>query len=90
MIVSISTGSYSANISMTGFLMRRQKRDKNQRAFVRGYQVGRLGKSKELCPFQVGETRQTWISGWRNGREDHWDGFTGAAGIARQPTQLRL
>ncbi|MDB3989471.1 ribosome modulation factor, partial [Pseudomonadales bacterium] len=56
--------------------MRRQKRDKNQRAFVRGYQVGCHGKSKELCPFQAGETRQTWISGWRNGREDNWDGFT--------------
>ena len=70
--------------------MRRQKRDKNQRAFIRGYQVGCHDKSKELCPFQAGETRQTWISGWRNGREDNWDGFTGAAGIARQPTQIRL
>ena len=70
--------------------MRRQKRNKNQRAFIRGYQVGCHGKSKELCPFQAGETRQTWISGWRNGREDNWDGFTGAAGIARQPTQVTL
>ncbi|MFT4713413.1 MAG: ribosome modulation factor [Candidatus Azotimanducaceae bacterium] len=69
--------------------MRRQKRDRNQRAFTRGYQVGCHGKSKELCPFQEGETRQTWISGWRTGREDNWDGFTGVAGVARQPQEIR-
>ncbi len=62
--------------------MRRQKRDKQDRAFARGYQLGVHGKSKELCPYQEADTRQSWLSGWRTGREDNWDGFIGTAGVA--------
>ena len=70
--------------------MRRQKRDKNDRAFARGYQLGVHGKSKELCPFQENETRQAWLSGWRTGRGDNWDGFVGTAGVAMSLEHSRL
>jgi ribosome modulation factor len=53
--------------------MRRLKRDPLERAFLRGYQYGVGGKSRELCPF----------NGWREGRGDNWDGMTGTAGIHR-------
>lgn len=65
--------------------MRRQKRDFEQRAFNRGYQAGLAGKSKSLCP-NGGETlQQQWLSGWRSGREDNWDGLTGVSGIHKIP-----
>ena len=65
--------------------MRKLKRDKSTRAFSRGYQFGVNGKSKERCPHNDADTRQSWLSGWRNGREDNWDGFTGTAGVCRAP-----
>jgi ribosome modulation factor len=63
--------------------MRRQKRDKSDRAFTRGYQIGVNGKSKELCPYEDQASRQSWLGGWRKGREDQWDGYTGTAGVSR-------
>lgn len=63
--------------------MRTLKRDPMERAFLRGYQHGVHGKSKDLCPFTNATTRQAWLNGWREGRSDHWDGFTGTAGIHR-------
>ncbi|MBV1879627.1 MAG: ribosome modulation factor [Pseudomonadales bacterium] len=65
--------------------MRRQKRDKTNRAYARGYNVGIHGKSKELCPHHNLDIRQSWLCGWRNGRGDNWDGFTGVAGVGRAP-----
>lgn len=59
--------------------MKRQKRSQTDRAFVKGYQAGIGGRSRGLCPHETGETRQQWMSGWREGREDHWDGFNRAA-----------
>jgi ribosome modulation factor len=64
-------------------LMRRQKRQKISRAFTRGYQTGVSGKSKDLCPFNDEAARQSWLAGWRNGREDNWDGYLGTAGVCR-------
>lgn len=64
--------------------MRRQKRDKSYRAYTRGYQIGVSGKSKELCPYGDLQSKQSWLSGWRQGREDQWDGLTGTAGVSRQ------
>ncbi len=69
--------------------MRRQKRDKHDRAFARGYQLGVHGKSKDLCPYQDTDTRQSWLSGWRTGREDNWDGFIGTAGVAMNSEPAR-
>ena len=65
--------------------MKRQKRNKSNRAFTRGYQTGIHGKSKDLCPYQDSEYRQAWLTGWRVGREDNWDGYTGTAGVGRSP-----
>ena len=64
--------------------MRRQKRQKSNRAFARGYHAGIHGKSKGLCPYCESETKQSWLSGWRVGREDNWDGFVGTAGVCRE------
>jgi ribosome modulation factor len=63
--------------------MKRHKRDKEDRAFARGYHIGVSGKSKELNPYGDEGSKQTWLSGWRQGREDNWDGYIGAAGVSR-------
>ncbi len=61
--------------------MRRQKRNMAERAFYKGYQAGSSGRTKEACPHDNGETRQQWLTGWREGRTDQWDGYTGVSGI---------
>ncbi len=61
--------------------MRRQKRDVQERAFQKGYRAGVSGRNKEGCPHEIGATRQQWLTGWREGRTDQWDGFTGVSGI---------
>lgn len=61
--------------------MRRQKRDLSQRAYKRGYQAGVGGRSKDACPAGTESLRQQWMSGWRDGRVDNWDGFKGVSGI---------
>ena len=64
--------------------MKRQKRDLSQRAYKKGYQAGISGRSKNLCPSAL-EKQESWLSGWRDGRADNWDGFTGVSGIHRIP-----
>lgn len=61
--------------------MKRQKRDMAERAFQRGYQAGIKGRNKDTCPYDAGDIRQQWMTGWREGRTDQWDGFTGVSGI---------
>lgn len=61
--------------------MRRQKRDMNDRAYDRGYQAGVAGRSRDQCPHVNEEHRQAWISGWREGRVDQWEGLTGVSGV---------
>ncbi|ARN76162.1 ribosome modulation factor [Oceanicoccus sagamiensis] len=61
--------------------MRRQKRDMAERAFSKGYQAGSTGRHKETCPHDNGAVRQQWLTGWREGRTDQWDGYTGVSGI---------
>jgi ribosome modulation factor len=56
-------------------IMKRQKRNPVERAFSKGYQAAMSGKSWSACPFETGEARQTWMSGWREAREDHWSGY---------------
>ncbi len=63
--------------------MRRQKRDMSTRAFDRGYQAGMTGRSSESCPHSNEEQRISWISGWREGRDDHLAGLTGVSGVHR-------
>ncbi|WP_461515783.1 ribosome modulation factor [Porticoccus sp.] len=60
--------------------MRRQKRDSSHRAFIKGYQAGYDGRNKASCPHSD-ETplAQDWFNGWREGREDNWNGFNAQA-----------
>ena len=59
--------------------MKSVKRNPADRAFSRGYQAGASGKSWDQCPFETASTRQHWMTGWREGREDSWNGFGRAA-----------
>ncbi|STI87032.1 ribosome modulation factor [Escherichia coli] len=45
--------------------MKRQKRDRLERAHQRGYQAGIAGRSKEMCPYQTLNQRSQWLGGWR-------------------------
>lgn len=68
--------------------MRRHKRDMAERAFSKGYQAGISGRSKDSCPTNHIVMRQEWLNGWREGRTDNWDGFTGVSGIQKQAKLL--
>ena len=65
--------------------MKRQKRDIEQRAFNKGYQAGVSGKSKSLCPNTTESAKQNWLTGWREGRGDKWDGLIGVSGLHKLP-----
>ena len=67
--------------------MRRQKRDMNDRAFQRGYQAGIGGRSSEICPHSSEAQRQFWLTGWREGRCDQWDGYTGVSALHKPNNQ---
>lgn len=58
--------------------MKRPKRNRIQRAFDRGYQLGLAGRPKENCPFLTGLARSKWLEGWREGRNDWREGLTDA------------
>ena len=63
--------------------MKSQKRDKTERAFVRGYHAGITGKSKDSCPHESNEeVRQSWLTGWREGRSDQWEGVAHKYSVA--------
>ena len=63
--------------------MKTQKRDTSIRAFRKGYQAGIQSKSKETCPISHEPEKQQWLSGWREGRQDNWDGLTGVSGVSK-------
>ena len=63
--------------------MKSQKRDIHQRAFKRGYDAGIKGRPKDICPLHQNDVKQDWLAGWREGRQDFWDGLTGINNIAR-------
>ncbi|MGL5597712.1 MAG: ribosome modulation factor, partial [Aeromonas sp.] len=50
-------------------MMKRQKRDRLDRARARGYQAGVIGKHKEECPYQCLDARGHWLGGWRDAME---------------------
>ncbi|ADZ91795.1 ribosome modulation factor [Marinomonas mediterranea] len=56
--------------------MKKQKRDLHQRAYVKGYRAGMAGRSKALSERCHTQARQDWLTGWREGREDMWNGLT--------------
>ena len=63
--------------------MKSQKRDSSIRAYKKGYQAGLSGKSKDSCPLSNEPQRQEWIMGWREGRQDNWDGLTGVSSVSK-------
>ncbi|CAH0539784.1 ribosome modulation factor [Vibrio marisflavi] len=50
--------------------MKRQKRDRLERAQSKGYKAGLNGRSSEACPYQQMEARSCWLGGWRDARVD--------------------
>ena len=58
--------------------MKRLKRNRIQRAFDKGYQLGRAGRSKENCPCLPGVPRRKGLDGWRHARHDWREGLTDA------------
>ncbi|MFK7159979.1 ribosome modulation factor [Marinospirillum sp. MEB164] len=65
--------------------MKRQKRDRTQSVFTRGYQAGMAGQSKDKCPLTQEDLRHNWLNGWREGREDRWSGMRGVSAIHKNP-----
>ena len=63
--------------------MKRQKRDKSERAYAKGYQTGLTGRANDNCPHDEVNTRQAWLNGWRDGWSDHVEGYTGVSGIQK-------
>ncbi|KFC50408.1 ribosome modulation factor [Halomonas sp. SUBG004] len=60
----------------------KKKRDRFQRAYVHGYKSGHHGSLPVMiAPSQDVNLREYWMSGWREGRGDQWDGMIGVSGI---------
>jgi ribosome modulation factor len=57
------------------FMMKRQKRDRQDRAHAKGYQAGIAGRSKENCPYNNVEVKSEWLGGWREAIADRQDGL---------------
>jgi ribosome modulation factor len=55
--------------------MKRQKRDRLDRAFSKGFQAGVGGRSKELCPYANLDSRSQWLGGWREGVDGRVNGL---------------
>lgn len=49
--------------------MKRQKRDKLERAHSKGFNAALHGQSKEVCPYEELNAKEEWLGGWREGRE---------------------
>ncbi|WPC72567.1 ribosome modulation factor [Vibrio porteresiae] len=55
--------------------MKRQKRDRLERAQSQGYKAGINGRSQEACPYTQTDARSFWLGGWRDAREDKHTGL---------------
>lgn len=53
--------------------MKRQKRNKLERAHSKGYQAALHGQSKDVCPYAQVIPREEWLGGWREGREQFFN-----------------
>jgi len=56
-------------------MVKRQKRDRQDRAHSRGYHAGISGHSKEQSPYQNLEVRSEWLGGWREAISDKQEGL---------------
>jgi ribosome modulation factor len=61
--------------------MKKHKRNLLERAYAHGYKAAITGKSMDICPHNTEAMRFQWTSGWREGRHNRWEGFTGVAGL---------
>ncbi|GAL21258.1 ribosome modulation factor [Vibrio maritimus] len=55
--------------------MKRQKRDRLERAQSQGYKAGLNGRSMEACPYQQMDAKSYWLGGWRDARDDKQSGL---------------
>lgn len=55
--------------------MKRQKRDRFERAHNKGYNAGICGKASESCPFNSTDIKEQWLGGWREGRSALGEGY---------------
>ncbi|WP_018691860.1 ribosome modulation factor [Algicola sagamiensis] len=55
--------------------MKRQKRDRLERAHSQGYKAGASGRSKEMCPYHSSETKSEWLGGWREAIDARATGY---------------
>lgn len=55
--------------------MKRQKRDRFDRAYAKGYQAGIAGRSKENCPYTNNDIKSEWLGGWREAITDRQQGL---------------
>ncbi|MBV1873454.1 MAG: ribosome modulation factor [Gammaproteobacteria bacterium] len=49
--------------------------------YSRGHKAGKSGKSKDNCPYINENQKLSWLAGWRDGRVDQWEGYTGVSGV---------
>ena len=60
--------------------MKKYKRDQDHRSYVKGYQAAVQQRSLATCPYQKQSVMAYhWSRGWREGREDYWNGFNQAS-----------
>ncbi|MGB0496490.1 MAG: ribosome modulation factor [Kangiellaceae bacterium] len=55
--------------------MKRQKRDRLERAHSKGYNAGISGKTSEACPFSATEIKEHWLGGWREAKAIVGEGY---------------
>ncbi len=55
--------------------MKRQKRDRFERAHNKGFNAGINGKSSEDCPFSTIDIKESWLVGWREARTEMSRGY---------------
>lgn len=67
--------------------MKRQKRNLQERAYQRGYLAGIDGRHQDLCPHVDSNMRNQWLSGWREGRLDNWNGLTMVSAMQKMATR---
>lgn len=56
--------------------MRRQKRDRLDRAHTKGYNAGLAGRSRENCPYSSGDAKSQWLGGWREAMHERSSGLS--------------
>ena len=55
--------------------MKRQKRDRFERAHHKGFTAAINGKSSEECPFSSTDIKEQWLGGWREARAEMSRGY---------------